>query len=130
MIVCVALALAIAPLEDIPALAVQLEQEARVLRADAANAPPPMLAPRVHAFADDAKRLSDSLRASDVAEDLPCMFKGMSEDAHRRADGLLSADAAARAEAGKGLGALLDDAVLFAPMAAKEAAEKRRAALR
>jgi hypothetical protein len=124
MVVCVALALAIAPLQDITALAVQVEQEARVLRADAPKTLPLELAPRVHAFADDAKRLSDSLRASEVAEDLPCMFKGMSEDAHRRADGLLSADAVVRAEAGRGLGALLDDAMLFAPMAAREAADK------
>ncbi|MDX2276971.1 MAG: hypothetical protein NW206_16090 [Hyphomonadaceae bacterium] len=58
-----------------------------------------------------------------MTEDLPCIFRGISEDAHARAAEMQDAtlSPAARADAFTGLRALLDDAILLAPMAATAA---------
>ena len=122
MLTCLAMALGIVSLGDIPSLAAEVETEARALSAQTEMSAE-FLA-QLTDFSGDALQLSDSLRAAGVTQDLPCIFRGISEDARERAaDFHSAATQAARAEAFTGLHALLDDAILLAPMAAGAAAD-------
>ncbi len=122
MLTCLAMALGIVSLGDIPSLATEVETEARALSVQTEMSPD-FLA-QLTDFSGDAMQLSDSLRAAGVTQDLPCIFRGISEDARERAGDFQSAATqAARAEAFAGLHALLDDAILLAPMAAGAAAD-------
>ena len=72
-----------------------------------------------NSISGDAMRLSDALRAGDAPADLPCIFRGISEDAMVHAAELQqAATPAEEAAAFAALAALLDDAILLAPMAA------------
>ena len=127
MLTCLAMALGIVSLGDIPSLAAEVETEARALSAQTEMSAE-FLA-QLTDFSDDAMQLSDSLRAAGVTQDLPCIFRGISEDARERAaDFRGAATQAARGEAFTGLHALLDDAILLAPMAAGAAADALGAA--
>lgn len=112
-----------APMADIPALAAEVEADARVLR----HAPELDAAyfTALDDFAEDAMALSVSLREAGAADDLPCIFRGISEDARARAAEMQQADAPTRAMLANELNALLDDAILLAPMAAEDAAAVR-----
>jgi hypothetical protein len=123
MLTCLAMALSIVSLGDIPALAAEVEADAQALTVQT-EASADFLA-QLDDFSADAMQLSDSLRAAGVTEDLPCIFRGISEDARERAAEMQDAalTAHARADAFAGLRALLDDAILLAPMAATAASE-------
>jgi hypothetical protein len=123
MLTCLALtALAGASFTEINTLAAEIESEARVLTAQTEVQPEFLAA--LEDFSGDSMRLSNALRAVGVSQDLPCIFRGISEDAHDRIAELQTADSEAeRAEAFSGLRALLDDAILLAPMAAGAAAD-------
>jgi hypothetical protein len=123
MLTCLALALGVS-LADLPALATEVEGEARAITAQT-EITPGLLA-NIEAFSADAERLSVSLREAGVEQDLPCIFHGIAEDARVRATELQAADTEAeRAEAFTNLRVLLDDAILIAPMAASAAADRR-----
>jgi hypothetical protein len=123
MLTCLALALGVS-LADLPALATEVETEARALTAQT-EVTPGLLA-GIEEFSVDAERLSVSLREAGVEQDLPCIFHGIAEDARVRATDLQAADTEAeRAEAFTNLRVLLDDAILIAPMAASAAADRR-----
>jgi hypothetical protein len=123
MLTCLALALGVS-LADLPALAAEVETEARALTAQT-EVTPGLLA-GIEEFSVDAERLSVSLREAGVEQDLPCIFHGIAEDARVRATDLQAADTEAeRAEAFTNLRVLLDDAILIAPMAASAAADRR-----
>lgn len=123
MLTCLAMALAVVSLGDIPALAAEVEADARTLTAQTEVTPDFLV--QLNDFSAESMQLSDSLRAAGVTEDLPCIFRGISEDSHTRAAEMQDASltAAARADAFAGLRALLDDAILLAPMAATAASE-------
>jgi hypothetical protein len=122
MLTCLALALGVS-LADLPALATEVEGEARAITAQT-EITPGLLA-NIEAFSADAERLSVSLREAGVEQDLPCIFHGIAEDARVRATELQAADTEAeRAEAFTNLRVLLDDAILIAPMAASAAADR------
>ena len=124
MLTCLAMALGIVSLGDIPSLAAEVETEARALSAQTEMSAE-FLA-QLTDFSDDAMQLSDSLRAAGVTQDLPCIFRGISEDARERAAELQAADTPAEREtAFTNLRVLLDDAILIAPMAAAAAADRR-----
>lgn len=118
MLTCLALAaFGTVSLADIASLASEVEAEARSL-AGRHEFSPSFLADLTE-FSGDSMRLSDALRAGDAPADLPCIFRGISEDAMVHAAELQhAATPAAEAEAFAALGALLDDAILLAPMAA------------
>lgn len=128
MLTCLAMALAAVSLGDIPALAAEVETDARALTAQT-EISAPFLA-QLTEFSEESMQLSDSLRAAGVTQDLPCIFRGISEDAHTRATEMQNAalTEAERADALAGLRALLDDAILLAPMAAGAAADASVAA--
>ena len=120
MLTCLALALGVT-LADLPALATEVETEARALSAQI-EVTPGLLA-GIEEFSADAERLSVSLREANVEQDLPCIFHGIAEDARERAVELREADTPAeRDQAFINLRVLLDDAILIAPMAASAAA--------
>ena len=83
MLTCLAMALGIVSLGDIPSLAAEVETEARALSAQTEMSAE-FLA-QLTDFSGDALQLSDSLRAAGVTQDLPCIFRGISEDARERA---------------------------------------------
>jgi hypothetical protein len=121
MLTCLALMLNVG-LADLPALAVEIETEARALTAQT-EVTPALLA-GIEEFSTDSERLSAALREAGVEQDLPCIFHGIAEDARARAAELQAADTAAeRADAFTNLRVLLDDAILIAPMAASAAAD-------
>lgn len=121
MLTCFALAaLAAAATADIPALAREVEADARALTRQTEINPAFTLA--LEDFSDDSMALSDALRAQGLTSDLPCIFKGISEDSRARIAEFHEADTATeRAMAWSGLRALLDDAILLAPMAVEAA---------
>jgi hypothetical protein len=123
MLTCLAMALATVSLGDIPALATRVETDARTLSAQTEVSAD--FLSQLNAFSEESMQLSDSLRAAGVTQDLPCIFRGISEDAHERAAEMqdVTLTATARTDALAGLRALLDDAILLAPMAATAAAE-------
>ncbi|GAM98489.1 hypothetical protein U91I_02122 [alpha proteobacterium U9-1i] len=109
-------------LSEIPTLAAEVEGDARALAAQTeVNA---TFIAGLEDFSSDALRLSDSLREAGVTQDMPCIFRGISEDARERVEEFQAADTATeRTMAFNGLKALLDDAILLAPMAAGAAAD-------
>lgn len=117
MFTCLAFAtLAAASLGEIPALAAEVEGDARALVSQTE------ISERFYAdltdFSSDAMALSTALRSAGVTQDLPCIFRGISEDALERAEAFRTTDdAEARRIAFADLRALLDDAILLAPMA-------------
>ncbi|HYD86502.1 MAG TPA: hypothetical protein VEA80_03440 [Vitreimonas sp.] len=131
MLTCLAFMLSV-NLTEIPALATEVETEARALTAQTEVTP--ALIANIEDFSADAERLSAGLREAGVEQDLPCIFHGISEDARERAAELQAANTAAEREtAFTNLRILLDDAILIAPMAASaaaDAAQTRNTALR
>lgn len=124
---CLALAtLGLVSAAEIPTLAAEVEAEARVLTAQT-EINPAFLA-GLEDFSADAMRLSDSLRQIEGVEaDLPCIFKGIAEDAAERVAEFQAADTPGEREtAFTGLRVLLDDAILIAPMAASAATPAAR----
>jgi len=114
--------LATASLAEIPTLAAEVEAEARVLTAQS-EITPTFLA-GLQDFSSDSMRLSDALREAGVEQDLPCIFRGIAEDAQARVAEFQTADTPAeRDTAFTELRVLLDDAILIAPMAAGAAAD-------
>lgn len=126
MLTCFAFAAALsaAPMAQIPSLADEVEREARALTAMSQTAD--FQPADLEDFADDAMALSTALRSAGVTQDLPCIFKGISEDARARAADLDHVEATERAMAMGELRALLDDAILMAPMAEAAALEAQR----
>lgn len=121
MLTCIALVLGVS-FAELPALATEVETEARALTAQT-QITPAFLA-GVEEFSVDAERFSVSLRELGVAQDLPCIFHGISEDALVRVAELRAADTTAEREtAFTNLRVLLDDAILIAPMAAAAAVD-------
>lgn len=121
MITCVAMILGVS-LTELPSLAAQVEAEARTLTAQTEITPDFITG--LEQFSGDADRLSVALRQAGVAQDLPCIFHGISEDAQARVAEFQAADTAEEREAAfTGLRVLLDDAILIAPMAASAAAD-------
>jgi hypothetical protein len=117
-----ALGLSVAPL-DVPALAAKVEADARTLAAEIQAAPSPeRLSGKIAAFSDEAMALSKALREAGAASDLPCIFKGISEDARARANDLAAKDGAEKRFAVSELLVLFDDAEALAPQAAKMSA--------
>lgn len=123
MLMCLAAAaLGLASLAEIPALATSVENQARVLTAQTEVTP--AFLEDLGEFSEDAMQLSDSLREAGVEQDLPCIFRGIAEDARARAEAFQAADTPAEREAAfTDLRVLLDDAILIAPMAASAAAD-------
>lgn len=122
MLTCLAMALSVVSLAEIPTLAAEVETEARALTAQIEVTPAFMTG--LEDFSADAMRLSDSLRQAGVTQDMPCIFRGISEDARERATELQAAGTPTeRQMAMSGLRALLDDAILLVPMAAGAAAD-------
>ncbi|MBL8530467.1 MAG: hypothetical protein JNK94_01925 [Hyphomonadaceae bacterium] len=133
MLICAALAtLATVSLAEIPTLATEVESEARALTAQTTITPAFLAG--LEDFSGDAMRLSEALREAGVEQDLPCIFRGIAEDAAERVTEFQAADTEAeRRMAFDGLRALLNDAILIAPMAAgaaTDAAEARAIAAR
>jgi hypothetical protein len=125
MLTCLALALGVS-FAELPALAAEVEAEARELAAQS-EVTPAFLA-QVREFSTDAERFSVSLRELGVEQDLPCIFHGIAEDALARAEELDgAATASERDGAFTNLRVLLDDAILIAPMAASAAGDLRSA---
>jgi hypothetical protein len=74
-------------------------------------------------FAADAMRLARSIDEAGGAEDLPCIFRGMSGDAEAQLQQLESAEnAGAQARAYREISRLMGDALTIAPQALEEAA--------
>lgn len=125
MLTCLALVLGVS-FAELPALATEVEAEARTLTAQT-EITPEFLA-GIEDFSADAERFSVSLREMGVEQDLPCIFHGISEDALERVNELRAADTPAEREtAFTNLRVLLDDAILIAPMAASAAADRATA---
>jgi hypothetical protein len=119
MLTCLAAmaTLAATAVADIPSLATEVEAEARALTAQSDITPDFLTS--LNDFSADAMALSTALREAQVEADLPCIFRGISEDSHERVAEFQAATTAdQRAMAFAGLRALLDDAILIAPMAA------------
>lgn len=123
MFVCAALAaFATLSLSEIPSLAYEVEAEARALTAQTEITPAFMAG--LESFSADALRLSEALQVAGVEQDLPCIFRGIAEDAAERVAEFSAAGTASEREtAFTGLRVLLDDAILIAPMAASAAAD-------
>jgi hypothetical protein len=109
-------------MSDIVPLASSVEANARELRADLGQADQPAFQAELQAFSADAMALSKALREAGLTDDLPCIFKGISEDTLVKAEALRTAPNGLRPIAESQLAALLDDAILLAPMAAEAAA--------
>jgi hypothetical protein len=125
MLTCLALVLTVGATE-LPSLAAEVEAEARSLTAQTEITP--ALLAGIDDFSTDAEALSASLREIGLAQDLPCIFHGISEDARVRMTELQAANTAAEREtAFTNLRVLLDDAILIAPMAAAAVADLQHA---
>lgn len=121
MLICAALMLTVS-LAELPSLATQVETDARALTAQTEITT--TFLTDLQEFSGDAERLSVALREAGVEQDLPCIFHGIAEDARERVDEFQAADTQVeRDEAFTALRALLDDAILIAPMAAAAAAD-------
>jgi hypothetical protein len=121
MLTCLALVLTLSAAE-LPSLTAEIEAEARSLTAHT-EITPAFLA-GIEDFSRDSEQLSASLRQLGVAQDLPCIFHGISEDALVHMRDLQEADTATERDmAFTSLRALLDDAILIAPMAAAAVAD-------
>jgi hypothetical protein len=120
MLACIAaFTLAGTALADIPDLSREVAAEAQALSVLAAS--DPLFGPTLDDFAGDAMALSDALRAAEAPADLPCIFRGISEDARVRGAEIAAAQSETdRAFALSGLHALLSDAIELAPIAAAE----------
>jgi hypothetical protein len=109
-------------LSEIPALAAEVEGDARSLAVQTEISPGFIAG--LEDFSADAARLSDSLRAAGVAHDMPTIFKDIAEDAREQAAALAGADTAEERQAALAdLAPLFDDAIQLAPMAAGAAAD-------
>jgi hypothetical protein len=118
MLAC-ATAAALMTMPAIPELAGRVELEAAALSREAPKgAGTPPFNARLKDFAAHSMELSQALRAAGAASDLPCIFKGISEDAQARADEIIGKVGPDRSFAVDALQALLQDAVDLAPQAA------------
>lgn len=127
MLTCAALMLTIS-LAELPAMATEVETEARELTAQTEVTPAFMA--DIMEFSGDAERFSVALHQAGVEQDLPCIFHGIAEDARERVAQFEAADSQAeRDEAFTNLRVLLDDAILIAPMAASAAADAQQVAV-
>lgn len=119
-----AAALTVAPFQAIPALSEEVHDGASALvvmvQAQGESA---AFQVALADFSADSMALAEALRAAGVTADLPCIFKGIAEDARARAIDLQTAQGREREHALSGLRALLDDAILLAPQASDEAAK-------
>ena len=121
MLSCAVLMLAIG-LAELPAMAAEVETEARELTAQT-EVTPAFLAD-LREFSADAERLSAALREAGVEQDLPSIFHGIAQDARERVAELERAGTQAERDvAFTNLRVLLDDAILIAPFAAAAAAD-------
>lgn len=126
MLTCVAMILGVS-LAEIPSLAMNVEAEARALSAQTEVTP--AFLTNLQQFSGDSERLSVALRQAGVEQDLPCIFHGIGADTLERVNELQAADTSTeRTMAFANLHALLDDAILIAPMAAAAAADRVAAA--
>lgn len=122
MFACLAaVGLAAAPFATIAPLADTVSREAGELRATVSMADQPAYQAELRAFSNDAMALSAALREAGLTDDLPCIFKGISEDALVKAELVARSEPSVRPIVESQLAALLDDAILMAPMAAKAA---------
>jgi hypothetical protein len=127
MFTCAALAFALssAALDAVPMYALEVERDANeivgLLQADSIQDAP--LSAALVDFSGDALALSHALRETGVTADMPCIFKGIGEDAAARAQTLPAEEGLARRMAIAELNALMRDALLLAPMAHAEAAK-------
>lgn len=122
MFACLAaVGLAAAPFTTIAPLADTVSREAGELRATVSMADQPAYQAELRAFSNDAMALSAALREAGLTDDLPCIFKGISEDALVKAELVARSEPSVRPIVESQLAALLDDAILMAPMAAKAA---------
>lgn len=120
MLICLAAASALAAVAtaDIPALAQGVQAQAEALTVSL-SAPDARFHEALDRFAADSMRLSQALREIEAPADLPCIFKGISEDAQAKADALEAAPAGEEAALiASELRALFDDAAYLAPQAA------------
>lgn len=119
-------------LAELPALAAEVETEARALTAQTQVTP--ALIAGIENLSADSERLSDALRDAAIEQDLPSIFEGIAADARERVAELQAADTGAEREAAlANLRVLLEDAILIAPLAAGAAADMaqtRKVALR
>jgi hypothetical protein len=116
-----AAALTTAPMEAIPALSAEVHDGASALVVMVQSiGESTAFQVALADFSNDSMALSEALRTAGVTADLPCIFKGIAEDARARALELQTAQGPARAFALSGLRALLDDAILLAPQAGAE----------
>lgn len=106
---------------DLPGLAFEVEAEARALRAQSQVSPG--LYAGLEEFSADAERLATALRNAGVGHDLPTIFEGLARDARARTAALQAAAPSQRPADVAALQALLDDAIMIAPMAASVAAD-------
>lgn len=122
MITCIAMILGVS-LTELPSLALNVESEAHALTTQTEITP--AFITQIESFSGDAERLSVALREAGVAQDLPCIFHGIAQDARARVTELQGAHTATeRTMAFNDLHALLSDAMLIAPMAASAAADR------
>lgn len=123
MLTCLAMALAGAvTLSEIPALAAEVEGDARSLAVQTEISPGFIAG--LEDFSADAAQLSEALRSAGVAQDMPTIFKDIAEDAREQALALSAADTDEERQAALAdLAPLLDDAIQLAPMAAGAAAD-------
>ena len=123
-------ALSLANLSVISSTAVQVEADARALTAlvNGPTAGGPAFMGKLDRFSTDSLALSAALREAGLTEDLPCIFKGIGEDAKVRGAEIQATNGEARTMALAGLAALLRDAAEIAPTAAREVADRVRAA--
>lgn len=117
MLTCLILAATLAgtPAADVDRLSRVVEIHAQALRADATIDGDYLI--DLAQFSEEAEALSAALRQTDVPQDLPCIFRGIGEDARLRATELQTGSGHVSAMARSGLDALLDDAILLAPQA-------------
>ena len=108
----------------------QVEADARGLTAlvNSPTAGDPAFMGKLDQFSADSLALSAALREAGLTEDLPCIFKGIGEDAKVRGAEIQATTGEARTMALAGLAALLRDATEIAPTAAQEVSDRVRAA--
>ena len=123
-------ALSLANLSVISSTAGQVEADARGLTAlvNGPTAGDPAFMGKLDQFSAESLALSAALREAGLTEDLPCIFKGIGEDAKVRGAEIQATNGEARTMALAGLAALLRDAAEIAPTAAREVSDRVREA--
>lgn len=124
MLTCLALvAFNVASLGDIPKMTSDIEAEARAISAVTTFSP--ALITQVQTFSTHARTLSTSLHSAGVAQDMPCIFQSIANDANERVAEFSAATTQAQQDAAlMNLRVLMDDTVMLAPLAAAAAADR------